>query len=123
MRGRSPFNAPGGGCEAAGDQTKWSPFTSNEMAQREAPGQISCGVVNEFLTNFEDLMSVYQFGIQIPAIASRILALTTPQSISSNMNGMGSDSASSKYERLFMAMNSEPSGYFCIYMSRISFKE
>jgi hypothetical protein len=30
-----------------------------------------CGVVNKSLTNFEDLIAVYLFGIQIPAIASQ----------------------------------------------------
>ena len=30
-----------------------------------------CGVVNKFLTNFEDLIAVYLFGIQIHATASQ----------------------------------------------------
>ena len=68
------------------------PSHANRLASRPA----LCGVVNKFLTSFDDLFAVYLFGIQIPAIASRMLALTEPQSILSNMNGMGSDSASSK---------------------------
>ena len=46
--------------------------------------------------------------------ASRIRALTSSQSVSSNMKGMGSDSASLNYVRLFIAINRDPSGYFCM---------
>jgi len=31
----------------------------------ECRGLISCGVVNKFLTNFDDFRAVYLFGIQV----------------------------------------------------------
>ena len=63
---------------------------------RQRPGSIACGQWDNYRTIFEDFNAVYMFGIQTPAIASRMLALTTSQSVSSNKNGMGSASASSK---------------------------
>jgi hypothetical protein len=50
----------------AGDKTKWSPFTlARESPAVEGRAISQCGVVNKFLTIFEDLMEVYLFGIQL----------------------------------------------------------
>ncbi len=58
----SPFNAPGGGCEAAGDQTKWSPFARTKKPALEEAGL--CGQWDNYRTNFDDFRAVYLFGIQ-----------------------------------------------------------
>jgi len=34
-------------------------------AKSRPTGLLLCGVVNKFLTNYEDLMAVYSFGLQI----------------------------------------------------------
>ena len=53
----------GAAAERRGIKRSGVPSPAKETAARRRP--VSCGVVNKFLTNFEDLMEVYLFGIQL----------------------------------------------------------
>jgi hypothetical protein len=67
-----PAPLPRRGVWGEGNVGRRSPFTqSTKKPSLSWLGEFSCGVVNKSLTNFEDLIAVYLFGIQIPAIASQ----------------------------------------------------